>query len=184
MITALLGSPVPPGRIAAIYARTVPALHVNDIRREETIRAALSGVPDISRDRVPILCECSDYSGGPLLATRAREESERILKGPTGKPIRRPWDVIPLQAVPADRVIVPVAWRHDVPRRDVIAALLDLLEKRQITVDSGVKLRRQFEAGLSRLRARRDDRDDDHRNEDEDLALGVALCAWYYRLIR
>lgn len=169
IVAAVTGSPLEQlticvGRVTEDYC-----LHVTTLARA-SFAAALEMLPQAlppGFPRVAVLVDCSDWVGGPILARQMATHRQR-----------RPWTLAPVQLVADSATAQPHGWRTDVPRRDVISALVDAGARGRLKIPASLPGagEQNVRAGLKDLRARKDNAGTSNPNED--LALVVSLCAW------
>lgn len=179
-VVALTGSPFPPARVAVASGHTESRiLYVTDLRRAGTVAEALDPIPPVLPNRsgeITVLTETTDYLGGPILATQAAEIAARPVTH-NGRTRARTWTILPLQTAPGDR-IGDTEWKADVSRRVILAALVSLGLAGRLKIRPSLQLAAAFQDGLASLRQRRT-MEEEELNPNEDIALAVALCAWY-----
>lgn len=184
-VVAISGSPFPPGQLSVAGGKTEKGvLRISTLKKPGSVAEALAGLPPLlpaGAGLITILTETSDYIGGPVLARQALD----LASQPTvhmGQMRRRSWTVVPVQAAAGDR-IGAAEWKADVPRRAVLAALVTAGFTGKLKVDATLQLVDAFREGVTSLRQKKS-LDEEQLNPSEDLALAVALCAWWVSVSR
>lgn len=160
-------------------------LRVSTLKKPGSVAEALEDLPlhlPTGAGLITILTETSDYIGGPVLARQAAD----LAAQPTvylGERRRRSWTVVPVQAAAGDRIGDGADWKADVPRRAVLAALVTAGFTGKLKVDATLQLVDAFREGVTSLRQKKS-LDEEQLNPSEDLALAVALCAWWFSVSR
>ncbi|MCK6683116.1 MAG: hypothetical protein L6R30_11945 [Thermoanaerobaculia bacterium] len=188
ILCALTGSPLPPRCVAAAIGRPDKAerriLRITHLRRAGSVAEALADVPQelpAGPPRVEVLLETSDYIGGPVMTGELETMARLQFKDRLGRWVRRRWEIIPLQAASGDRITDHTQWRAGVSRRVILAALVSLGYASRLKIGPSVPLAAAFQDGLASLREHRP-RSEEELNPNEDLALAVALLAWWFSL--
>lgn len=185
-VVGIAGSPFPPGQLSMAGGKTEKGvLRISTLKKPASVGEALADLPPLlppGAGLITILTEVSDYIGGPVIASQAME----LASQPTlyqGQSRRRSWTVVPVQAAPGDRIGDGAEWKADVPRRAVLAALVSAGFTGRVKVDATLPLAESFREGVTSLRQKKS-LNEEQLNPSEDLALAVALCAWWVSVSR
>lgn len=168
IVAAVTGSPLETLAVCAGRVMDDYALQVTTLTRAP-FGPALQLLPQalpFGFPRVAVLVDCSDWVGGPILAKQMAAQRRD-----------RPWTLASIQLIADGAISQTHGWRTDVPRRDVIAALVDSMARGRLRIPKGTSEAESVKEGLKGLRAKRDAVG--AANPNEDLALVLALCAWF-----